>query len=118
MTQAFYYSPGQLATVVLETFGVTGSRADSPVDPIITRILTPPLSDGYHLDPDGYTHPMVKLSTGLYYYQFTLPVGAKSIGTYFVDGYYVNPTTMNSKNIGYQIVVSAVAGNYGLRSSA
>lgn len=114
------YSPGQKAFILLETLNVSGVRADgySGFDgydgydgyvPMITRIVYPDLSLA-----NGFPQHLVKLDVGLYYYQFTLPSKANSIGSYLVDVYYLQPGTANFLTALYQIIVNAPFGNYSI----
>jgi hypothetical protein len=104
------YSPGQTATVFLETLDGYGQRADGYPAPVITRLVFPDLTLAA-----GYPVNMVQLDVGLYYYQFVLPSGAFSIGSYLVDISYTNPATGYTSNTElYQIMVSAAYGNFGL----
>lgn len=90
-----YYFPGQKATVFLETLDSNGVRADgyTPPDgyPIITRVIFPDLTLA-----DGFPQNMTKLDTGLYFFQFTLPTGGSSIGSYGVDVTYNVPDILTS----------------------
>ena len=112
MTQVFYHSPGQSVTIVLETLAVTGSREDSPALPVIDRIILPSLTLAAN-----YPQVMTKLDTGLYYYKFALPTGVSAVGTYIVDVSYVDPAISALKNVAYQVVVTAIAGNFGVNSA-
>lgn len=104
------YSPGQTATVFLETLDGYGQRADGYPAPVITRLVFPDLTLAA-----GYPVYMVQLDVGLYYYQFVLPSGASSIGSYLVDISYTNPADGYTNNTAlYQIMVSAAYGNFGL----
>lgn len=107
-TTVLYHSPGQKASIFLETLDSTGVRADGYV-PVVTRVIFPDLS----LAAD-FPQEMVKLDTGLYFFQFTLPYNGGSIGSYLVDILYNKPNTSNYFNALYQIVVSAPFGNYSL----
>lgn len=109
MTQILYYSPGQIATILLETFNSDGYREDSPSLPIVNRIIFPALTLAANF-PQG----MTKLDTGLYYYQFTLPTGAVSVGSYIVDVIYTDPVTLAVREIAYQIICNAPNGNFGI----
>jgi hypothetical protein len=55
---------------------------------------------------------MIKLDTGLYYHQFTLPTGAVSVGSYLVDVSYISPATSQEIKQIYQITVTAPYGNF------
>lgn len=112
MTQVFYHSPGQSVTIVLETLAVTGSREDSPALPTVNRIILPSLTLAA-----SYPQSMIKIDTGLYYYKFILPSGSTAVGTYIVDISYVDPALSTLKNVAYQVVVTATAGNFGLNSA-
>ena len=125
MIQTLFYSPGQTATVFVETLNSNGVRADAVVDgyldgsnngdidgyhhPMIERLVFPDLSLA-----NDYPAYMVKLDTGLYYYQFILPTGATSVGSYLVDISYTNPTTLYTNTVIYQLIVSAPYGNYSI----
>ncbi len=130
MLQTLFYSPGQTATIFVETLDENGERAEAVLD----GYLGPSMDDGYE---DGYIntyhHPMVvrlvfpdlnladdypvhmvKLDTGLYYYQFVLPSGATAVGSYLVDISYTDPGTYFTKTSLYQISVNAPYGNYSI----
>ena len=116
MIQTLAYSPGQTATIFLETLDSNGERADGYVDgylslPVITRLIFPDLTLA-----EGYPTNMTRLDLGLYYYQFVLPTGATSVGSYLVDISYVNPSTSYKNTALYQIAVNAPYGNYGATS--
>jgi hypothetical protein len=114
MTTLLYYFPGQKATIYLETKDGYGQRADSglPHDgyatPEITRVIFPDLSLAA-----GFPQSMIKLDTGLYYFQFTLPKGGSSIGSYLVDVTYNAPGTTAFFQKIFQLIVNAPFGNYG-----
>ncbi len=123
MSQILFYSPGQLVTLVTETFDTNGVRADGYVDgyidldgymdgyidsyhhPMVARLVLPDFSE----DADYPAH-MTKLDTGLYYYQFTLPKGATAVGSYLADISYTDPVTLYTKTLLYQILVTAPYG--------
>ena len=121
--------PGQLVTIFLETLNSSGQRADGYYDgyfsgyynggynnfddgyiilPYITRIIFPDLSLA-----NGFPQDMVKLDIGLYYYQFTLPSGATSTGSYFIDVSYLDPASNLIKQQGYQLLCIPIFGQYG-----
>jgi hypothetical protein len=106
-----YYSPGQKATIFLETLDGYGQRADGYTAPdgypFVSKITFPDLS----LAPN-FPKDMTKLSTGLYYFQFTLPTTASAIGSYLIDVTYNQPNTSNNFKILYQLVVTAPFGTY------
>lgn len=116
MLQTLFYSPGQTATIFLETLNSNGVRADGYADasfdgydyPIVTRLVFPDLTLA-----TGYPAYMTRLDTGLYYYQFVLPTGASAVGSYLVDVSYTHPTTLYTNTALYQISVNAPYGNYG-----
>jgi hypothetical protein len=121
MSYILSYSPGQTVTVYLETKNSDGYYADgyygglSTIDgyelPTLHRMILPDLTlDGY------YPQPMTKLDTGIYCYRFTLPTGAPSVGTYFVDLAYREPTSGLEKFLSYLINVSAPYGLYSTTS--
>lgn len=109
MLNTLFYTPGQTATVFLETLDGYGQRADGYLPPVITRLIFPDLTLA-----SGYPAYMVKLDVGLYYYQLVLPSGGASIGSYLVDIAYDNPTTGYINTSLYQIEVTAPFGNFGL----
>jgi hypothetical protein len=115
MTTTLYYFPGQKATVFLETKDGYGQRADvglpfdGYVDPIITRVIFPDLSLAAN-----FPQPMIKLDTGLYFFQFTLPVGGASVGSYLVDVTYNPPGTTTFLQTFFQLIVTAPFGNFGV----
>jgi len=85
-----YYFPGQKATVFLETLNAVDIRADGYTSPdgypVIDRVIFPDLSLAANFPKN-----MVKLDVGLYFFQFTLPIGAAAVGSYLVDGHYNIP---------------------------
>lgn len=105
-TTVLYYSPGQKATIFLDTLDGYGIRADG-YTPSVTRVIFPDLS----LAAD-FPQAMIKLDTGLYYFQFTLPIGATAIGSYLVDVTYNVPHTVTYLQTLYQMVVTAPYGIY------
>jgi len=112
MTQVLYHNPGQNVCLILETHNADGYRADGYLYPSVDRVILPALT----LAAD-YPQSMIQIDTGLYYYKFTLPTGASSLGTYIIDITYQDPATHNLTTIAYQVVVVAVAGNYGFSSA-
>lgn len=115
MLNVLHYFPGQKATIFMETLNpTTFARQDgyNLMDgydgyPVITRVIFPDLSLAL-----GFPQHMVKLDNGLYFFQFTLPFTASSVGSYLVDGYYNQPVTGTALTFLYQIVVNAPFGNY------
>jgi len=115
MSTLLYYFPGQKATIFLETKDGYGQRGDNNTSfdgyltPVITRVIFPDLSLAA-----GFPQPMVKLDTGLYFFQFTVPVGGKSVGSFLIDVTYNNPGNPLDLTQTYQLVVTAPFGNYGV----
>jgi len=103
-----YYSPGQKASIFLETLDGDGLRADGYI-PVVTRVIFPDLTLA-----ENFPQNMVKLDIGLYFFQFTLPVTGSSIGSYLVDVLYNKPGTMDYFNTLYQLVVNAPFGMYSV----
>lgn len=101
------YAPGQKVTMFLDSFDSQGMRADGYDVPTVTRIIFPDLS----LASD-FPKVMSKLDTGLYYFQFTLPVFAEAVGSYVVDVTYWDPVTVLEKQTIYQIICTAPFGNF------
>ena len=130
MLQTLFYSPGQTATIFVETLDENGVRADAVLDGYLGPSMNDGYEDGYintYHNPmvvqlvfpdlslaDDYPVHMVKLDTGLYYYQFILPSGATAVGSYLVDISYSDPTNYYTKTSLYQISVNAPYGNYSI----
>lgn len=121
MAQILSYFPGQAATLFLETknsdgyytdgYYSDGYTIDGYESPVIQRIIKPDFTlDGY------YPQPMTQLSVGLYCFKFTLPTGASSVGSYFVDIAYREPNTYLLKFLSYQVIVNAPFGLYSATS--
>ena len=108
MTYCFNYNPGQLVTFFQEVLDGYHQRTDDGYIPVVTRIIVP----GFTL-ATGYPQSMTRLDVGLYYFQFLLPNGAISVGTYFVDIIYMDPDSGLLVNASRQIVVTAPFGQYG-----
>lgn len=113
-TEILSYFPGMQATIFLETLDQYGQRTNDGYDgystPVVTRILLP----GFTL-ATGYPQPMTQLDVGLYTFQFTLPIGAISIGSYLVDVAYMDTAGYVNYQT-YQIIVTAPFGNYTIGS--
>lgn len=112
-TTTLYYFPGQKATIFLETKdGYQRSDSVLPFNgnatPVVTRVIFPDLSLAL-----GFPQSMVKLDTGLYFFQFTLPLGGSSIGSYLIDVTFNVPGTNYFDTKVYQFIVTAPFGNYG-----
>lgn len=100
-----YYTPGQ--TVSFYTEVTDGYKlTDSPTIPVVTRILGPDFNNF-----QSTSENMVHVSTGLYYFTFTLP-RTYTLGTYFVDIAYTDPNTNFLVNDSRQIIVSALKGHF------
>lgn len=106
--QILSYFPGQKVTIFLETVDINNIRTDSVSIPVVTRVIFPEFTLA-----SSYPQDMIQLDIGLYYYQFTLPVGAVSIGSYLIDVSFINPANGNSNNEIYQVIVNAPFGNFG-----
>lgn len=107
-TTVLYHSPGQKASIFLETLDSAGLRADGYL-PVVTRVIFPDLSLA-----EAFPQAMIKLDVGLYYFQFTLPTSGVSIGSYLVDVLYNQPGTSDYFNTLYQIIVTAPYGMYSV----
>lgn len=107
--QILYFSPGERATLFLDIFDADGYRADGYSLPVVTKIVFPDLSLAA-----GFPADMTKLDTGLYYFRFTLPINATSVGSYLVDVTYTDPTGDIEKQVIYQIIVTAPYGNFSV----
>ncbi len=107
MSKILNLFPGQICTVFLDTLDGYGSRKDPTETPFISRIIFPGLTLA-----EDYPQDMLKIDTGLYYYQFTLPTGASAVGSYLVDISYLNTDTDLPNSLLYQIIVQAPYGNY------
>lgn len=109
MNDCFTYTPGSLVTFYFVIKDGYHQRTDDGYIPVVTRIIIP----GFTLAA-GYPQNMTRLDVGLYYFQFLLPSGAGSVGTYFVDIAYLDPDSGLIANDNRQIVVIAPFGNFGL----
>lgn len=107
MTQILSYFPGQTVNVFLETKDGYGVRTDSASLPVVTRVLFPGLTLA-----DNYPQNMIKVDTGLYYYEFILPTTAAAVGNYLVDVSYINPVNDSVNTETYQVIVTAPFGNF------
>ena len=103
------HQPGQTCTILLEILGSDGYRADgyNSILPTIERIIFPALSLA-----SGFPTNMTRIDTGLFIYNFTLPVLATSVGTYIVDVKWRDSITSLYKELAYQIIVTAPYGMY------
>lgn len=113
MIQTLSYAPGQQATVFLEVKDGYGQRSDGYGDiPFVSRIIFP----GFTLAA-CYPQNMIRLDVGLFYFQFFLPTGAVSVGSYLVDVSYFDVALSYPTTKLYQILVSAPFGNYGVTAT-
>lgn len=110
MPTVLNYTPGQQVTIFQEVKDGYGQRTDDGYIPAVDRIFFPPLFQQL----PNYPQSMIRLDTGLYYFQFTLPPGAASVGSWLVDIIFLNPATGLLNFNTYQIVVTAPFGNYGV----
>lgn len=111
MPTVLNYTPGQQVTVFQEVKDGYGTRTDDGYIPVVSRVILP----GFTLAV-GYPQAMTRLDTGLYYFQFTLPTGAVSVGSWLVDIVYLNPINGALNTNTYQVVVTAPFGNFGVVS--
>ena|ERR1700722_12631187 len=110
MTNFLNYSPGQTATIYQEVIdGYTGARVSDGYVPVVQQIIGPNF-----IPLVGYPQTMTQIDAGLFYFQFTIPSGASSVGTFLVDIAYLNPVNMMVNNETYQVIVNAPYGNYGI----
>lgn len=109
MTEILSYFPGQQVTIFLETLDGYGQRVDGATVPMVTRVILP----GYTLAV-GYPQNMNRLDVGLFTFQFTLPTGAVSIGSYLIDVAYISPINGFVNTQMYQVVVTAPFGQYSI----
>jgi len=108
MNNVLSYFPGMRTTIFLETPNSDGYRVDGYTPPMIERIFLPNFNEA-----DGYfPQPMTKLDTGLFYFQYVLPIGAAAIGSYLIDVTYLSPATNNLTTEIFQLVVTAPFGVY------
>jgi hypothetical protein len=113
------YFPGQKVTMFLESLNPTTNVRQDGYDlgdgydgyPVINRVIFPDLTLA-----QNFPQHMVKLDNGLYFFQFTVPFMASSVGSYLVDGYYNQSVTGQIRPFLYQIVVNAPFGNFGTQS--
>ena len=103
--QIIQASPSQLVTILLDVLDGYGTRTAPDTIPIVSRIIFP----NFSLASD-YPQDMLQLDTGLYYFRFSLPSGAASVGSYIIDVSYTLQEI--DRNISYQVICSAPLGNY------
>lgn len=101
-----YYSPGQKATIYLETKDGY-QRISSPELPILEFLYLP---DG--TKSKDYPESLTLLEDGIYYINIVLPSGGTSVGSYLADIKYVHPTTLEIMHELTHIIVTAPYGIY------
>ncbi len=108
--QVLNYTPGAKATLFLEiTDGYSHVRMDAVGTPYVSSILLPDFTnDGY----DGYMLPLIHLDTGLYAFQYSIPNGAASVGSYLISVSYIHPVHGTNSSATYSLNVSAPYGRY------
>ena len=114
--QILSYFPGQTASIFLEvTDGYSNVRVDTVFTPSVLKIIMPDLSLS-----SGYPKNMTRLGLGLYTFQFIIPSGASSIGSYLLDVSYRSPFKAGGNSgddisyEAYQIIVNAPYGNFSV----
>lgn len=113
MTSVLQYSPGQIATIVLNITDTDGYMADAYTGPTIERIILPNLTLS-----SLYPLAMTKLDDGLYVHYFTLPSGSAAVGSYIVHISWRAPDNpYPERNQIVQVVVTAPFGNYSVSTS-
>ena len=107
------YNPGQLVTIIFETINMAGVRSDGyGVLPSITRIIFPNFAMA-----SGYPQNMTRIDVGLFFFQFTLPIGAYAVGTYIVDILWQQPDTGDPQQTFIQVNVAAPYGQYSVSTT-
>lgn len=112
------YAPGQQVFLALEITRTDGYRVDGYTFlpngydgyAVINRIFFPNLTTS-----SLYPLRMNKIDVGLYYHSFVLPTGASAVGSYLVDGYYYDATTLTKVSVLWQVLCSAPFGNFTAR---
>ncbi len=102
------YSPGQKATLFLETLNASGIRTNSATTPSLTRVILP---SGV-IPTDGYPAALTSRGTGLYSISFLLQTGAAAVGSYLAEVTYTSPVTSQISIATYQLLVSPTAGMF------
>lgn len=105
MITVLQYFPGNKVTLFLEVVDGYG-RVNSLTTPQIDGVLFPDFSAA-----PGYPKFMTQLGIGLYSFQFTLPTGAASVGSYLVEASYTYQDGYVNSQL-YQIIVNAPYGNF------
>ena len=107
MTQAIPYfaNPGQTVTLVTQVVDGYGARVDGYV-PQVTNVLFPSGSLA-----SGFPQDMVRLSTGLYKHDLSIPAGTSSLGTFIASVLFTNPATAGPTWQVFAIQVALPFGN-------
>jgi hypothetical protein len=128
MTTVLNYTPGQQATIYFQLVDANGVRTNDGYVPVVVQIITPhPCNEPHcapHHDYRPHHHPrpcrtltfpinMTIIDTGLYYFQYNIPSGAASVGSYLIDIAYLAADGYINNEV-YQLVVTAPFGNFGL----
>lgn len=108
MSGNLYYTTGQKVTFYKEVLNSHQQLVDDGYVPVVTRIISPTLT----MLP-GYPQNMTRLDIGLYAFQFVAP---STIGTYFVDIVYLNPSNNMLVSDSRQIIISPPLGRFGIFS--
>jgi hypothetical protein len=104
---SIFANPGQTLLLALQTLDGYGTRADPSEIPQIDFVLSPSL-----VVATGFPKNMIKISTGLYYYNIVIPPGcAEVIGTYTVSTSWKHPTTGHTQHGLFLINVALPFGN-------
>jgi hypothetical protein len=101
------YSPGQKVSLLIEVLAPDGYHIDTSAVPTIDKIFMPNLTLAA-----GFPVNTTKLDTGLYFYNFQLPTGISSVGSYVAVATWINPSTLKTNQTTFQINVSAPYGLY------
>jgi hypothetical protein len=99
--------PGQTATIFFQLKDINGVRTDDGYVPVITQVITPAF-----ITCGTYPQNMIELDTGLYYFQFVIPNGVSSIGSYLIDVAYLSPIDGYINNEIFQLVINSPYGNF------
>lgn len=116
MAQLLTYSPGQVATIYISVLNTDGYYTDGYYDgytidgysvPVIHRVVKP-----NHLLMDGYPSPMTRFDLGIFYGYVSIPSGASSVGSYYVDVRYRDDVGQ----LKIESVILQVTAPYGIYS--
>ncbi len=102
------YSKLGIATPIILELKNNAIRQDAYSAPMINKIIVPDLSE-----VPGFPASMIKISTGLYYYNFIIPIAQSSVGSFLVDIEYIDANSMITKNDFVQIIVTNSLGSRG-----